>query len=133
VNATNEIRAGQTSRRAAVLLALLGMSVRALIPMGYMPGDLLAGEFVVLCPVGLPASMKHHGHHGYDGAVVDADRACPIGSALQYAALPADEFVQPDPGLFEEPRTVFGDYAYDEVLQRTYFSRAPPQEQYRQS
>ena len=85
-----------TLRRLATFAVVAGLLTRALIPTGYMPGNLLAGEFMVLCPVGLPALAQSlgHGHHdghdgGHDGAMVDADRACPIGAALSYAALPA--------------------------------------------
>ena len=70
---------------------LAALMIRAVIPLGYMPGNLLAGEFMVLCPTGLPASFalsaEHH-HHGDDAPMMDAERACPIGGALQQALLP---------------------------------------------
>ena len=80
------------SRRLAGGIAVAGLLARALIPLGYMPGNLLAGEFMVLCPSGLPgqiAESPHH-HHGESETVFDADRTCPIGAALQYAAIPTD-------------------------------------------
>lgn len=66
--------------------------MRALIPLGYMPGNVLAGEFMVLCPTGLPlpAAESSHRHHDESQIMFDADRVCPIGAALQYAAIPVD-------------------------------------------
>ena len=79
--------------RLRLALMLAALMVRAVIPLGYMPGNVLAGEFMVLCPTGLPAgfalSGEHH-HHADTGTMVDAERACPIGAALQQAALPTD-------------------------------------------
>lgn len=82
----------QRIRRFAAGLALIGLVARAMIPLGYMPGNLLAGEFMVLCPSGLPANVAHalHNHHDAATVTVEADKACPIGAALQYAALPTD-------------------------------------------
>ncbi len=80
------------SRRLAGGVAVAGLLARALIPLGYMPGNLLAGEFMVLCPSGLPGQIAEslHHHHGESETVFDADRTCPIGAALQYAAIPTD-------------------------------------------
>ena len=50
-----------------------------------MPGDALQGEFFVLCPSGLPtgiAQALHAGHDAHADTVLDADRDCPIGTAL---------------------------------------------------
>lgn len=83
----------QRIRRIAAGLALTGLVARALIPLGYMPGNLLAGEFMVLCPSGLPANIAHALHDHHDAATtitIEADKTCPIGAALQYAALPTD-------------------------------------------
>lgn len=79
------------ARRKFAVLALGAVLLRALIPLGYMPGNALAGEFVVLCPTGLPAAIAqtlHDGHLHHEPAV-DMDQECPIGNALQTAALPA--------------------------------------------
>lgn len=78
-------------RRVMTKAAIAGLILRALIPLGYMPGNIFAGEFMVLCPSGVPASftmaLGHH-HHGQDTTAVDADQTCPIGTALQHAWLP---------------------------------------------
>lgn len=114
-------------RRFAAGLALAGILVRALIPLGYMPGNVLDGEFMVLCPSGLPAKVVHalHGHHDADAAL-ELDRACPIGGALQYVALPTDVvdavnpeshplFIAPEPVVFRGTRPL-----------RLFRARAPP-------
>ena len=116
-----------TFRRWAAGLALAGILVRALIPLGYMPGNVLDGEFMVLCPSGLPANVVHalHGHHDADAAL-ELDRACPIGGALQYAALPTDVvdaadpeshplFIAHEPGVFRGTKPL-----------RLFRARAPP-------
>ena len=115
--------------RLRLALVLAALVMRAVIPLGYMPGNLLAGEFMILCPTGLPAGFalpgEHH-HHADDAPMVDAERACPIGAALQQAALPADHNPAPtierfpDAGLAPAPVPVFVNPP------ARYHSRAPP-------
>ena len=70
--------------------------LRALIPVGYMPGNLLEGEFVRLCPAGLPALSVHEGHAGHHGSQGDGEYSadselssvCPLGAGLGQAGLP---------------------------------------------
>lgn len=82
--------------RGLALASLLALAARALIPLGYMPGNLLEGEFMVLCPTGMPEGFlvaeghHHHDAHGDADGMVDADRACPIGTSLKYASAPPD-------------------------------------------
>lgn len=120
--------------RLAVVMLFASLVVRAMIPNGYMPGNLLAGEFMVLCPQGLPlpaAQALHHDHgaknHGAENELsFDADRACPIGSALLAVAPPpavtfpetlaAGRYVPQDPVVLP-PQTL-------RIL--SYESRAPP-------
>jgi len=83
-------------RRTTGLALAACLLLRALIPVGYMPGNLLAGELMVLCPEGLPAldmALAHAGHNDTDLPAMDADRSCPIGTAL-LAAAPAPEVGQ---------------------------------------
>lgn len=78
-------------RSLAVLILFACLVLRAMIPSGYMPGNLLAGEFMVLCPQGLPAPTLHAMHHDHDDrqqVLFDADSSCPIGSVLLVAAPP---------------------------------------------
>lgn len=77
-------------RAPATVLVLGALLLRALIPAGYMPGNLIAGEFAVLCPTGLPAEVAHQLHQGHldDGEQqLDMDSECPIGAALQLIAI----------------------------------------------
>ena len=84
-------------RRAPLVLPalLLGLSARIIIPSGYMPGNLLDGEFMVLCPTDAAAELLGHRHHtAQHGAAshepaAGADVTCPIGSALTAAIAPA--------------------------------------------
>jgi hypothetical protein len=103
--------------------------VRALIPLGYMPGNVLDGEYMVLCPVGLAASAfaESHHHHGGDGeTVVDADRACPLGTALQSAALLPNDSIPFESSNTAVIRNVPQDDVFDTRFQAKYRSRAPP-------
>ncbi|MEM7500812.1 MAG: DUF2946 family protein [Pseudomonadota bacterium] len=119
-----------TLRRLA-LAALLALAMRALIPLGYMPGNVLAGEFMVLCPTGLPAGFlvdeehQHHDHH--DRGMVDADRACPIGTSLKYAAAaPPDIAVAPDVFHAHDVPDVVLRVFHDSQPSRPFQPRAPP-------
>lgn len=62
--------------------------LRALIPIGYMPGSIPDGEWMMLCPVAsaetyeLMASPGHAHHGARDADAVSVGDACPIGSAL---------------------------------------------------
>jgi len=105
------------------------LALRALIPLGYMPGNLLAGEFVVLCPTGMPMEVMralHHDHHDSEQAVMDVDQTCPIGLALQPAwmALADNEqeivVAATASEIFYEKRTYVG------IFSALYRSRAPP-------
>ena len=116
------------SGRLAAGVAVAGLLARALIPLGYMPGNLLAGEFMVLCPSGLTGQIAEslHHHHGESETVFDADRACPIGAALQYAGIPTDVVEANVSAGFQEaplaePRVLRGLKPL-----RLFHARAPP-------
>jgi len=73
--------------------ALALLSLRALMPDGYMPAAAGSGLLFELCPEGMPAEVmqalaggRHHHHHGddADGARVDTGH-CPIGHMLASA------------------------------------------------
>ncbi len=115
--------------RHVLVLGVLMLTLRALIPLGYMPGNLLAGEFVVLCPTGMPIEVMqalHQNHHDSEQAVMDVDQTCPIGSALQPAwmALADNEqdilVVATVSEAFYQRRTYVG------IFSPRYRSRAPP-------
>ncbi len=59
-----------------------------------MPGNLLAGEFVELCPVGIGSVVDsgHHAGHGahHDGAAVEHDpnKSCPLGLGIKFLGTP---------------------------------------------
>ena len=117
--------------RAHILLSLglATLALRALIPLGYMPGNLLIGEFAVLCPEGVPEEVMqilHRGHHDHDADVVNVDQSCPIGSALQLAWLPAPE---PDlliPDSVSDRIEFYPRVTYREIHKRRYEPRGPP-------
>ena len=114
---------------ALILLGIACLALRAIVPAGYMPGNLLAGEFMVLCPVGMPAGIAQqlHADHGdHERGVLDADRSCPIGSALQPAYLPQDVI---QASFIRTPPDHSASYRYQGVTTdriRQYQSRAPP-------
>ena len=111
------------------MLAILAATllVRAFIPVGYMPGNLLAGEFARLCPTGLPAPLAHAGHHGgHHETELSADQACPVGFALKFAALPTD-FIESLPSVSPEAFTLpqHGQPADTQTI-APFRARAPP-------
>lgn len=60
----------RTTRERVVRRCLLpALFARFLIPLGFMPGDLLAGEYLKPCPAAIPALQLFspiHGHQGHD-------------------------------------------------------------------
>ena len=128
------MRSAHNSRVAApgariVALGVACLFMRALVPAGYMPGNLLAGEYMVLCPVGVPAELAallHGGHGNHGGDVVDADRTCPIGSALKPAFLPVDTTQPAVLWLAELPVPVQPVLIPPTRHLSAYRSRAPP-------
>lgn len=124
-----------TRKSILILAGIVCLGLRALVPAGYMPGNLLAGEFMVLCPSGMQADFVqqlhpdqgvHDTHSAHDQGVVDADTSCPIGSALQLAVLPIDEVRRAV--SIDLPRHA-ADIAQREIAathRYRYQSRAPP-------
>jgi len=79
-------------------LALLAMLFKLAFPAGFMPGNLLAGEWLTLCPQGLPsgvlAEAAHHHGADTDSADNESDRSgqdqqgmCPVGSGFAMAGM----------------------------------------------
>ena len=91
----------QRNTRWLTALLAAGFILRAFIPVGYMPGNLLAGEFVELCPVGIGTvvdSGHHAGHYAghvahHDGAAVEHDpnKSCPLGLGIKFLGTPVVE------------------------------------------
>jgi len=121
-------------RRAAIGLLLATLAFRALVPLGYMPGNLLAGEIAQLCPAAsaatfelLNSSSAHQHHHGEAGKELPSvGTACPIGSSLFFDALLALDSPSGVAVLRHElPRAVTVHSHYPSSS-RTYAARAPP-------
>lgn len=82
-------------------LALIALLMSIAYPAGYMPGDITQGEWIVVCPDGLPDGFwpDNHGDH-QDHGDDDTDHQdsnstyCALGSHLspKSLALPALEF-----------------------------------------
>jgi hypothetical protein len=120
---------------AALLLGTL--AIRALLPLGYMPGNLLEGKFAELCPVASAAtyallpqdeSHQHHAHHGHatDGNDYSMDSACPIGTSLLADVLPGFDvqiLLGAGPEVFHQLSTTRG---YLARFESYYPARAPP-------
>ena len=118
------------AHRKALLLLLAALALRAVIPIGYMPGS-LGGELLFeMCPDGMPSAMvqalggEHH-HHD-DGESTDASQdQCPTGHILTSVALSSSIDVAVEPphelSFIDLPSVV--------VLATTrvaYLSRGPP-------
>lgn len=117
-----------------VFTLLVGLATRAIIPAGYMPGNLLAGELMVMCPAGgattiallQPKKPHQHPHHGDGSETRSADESCPIGLALLLDAI-SDVPAAPDATLqVNQPiKSVMGTQRLPEAA-RMYSTRAPP-------
>ncbi len=76
-------------------LALLGLLLKLSFPPGYMPGDISQGQWITICPQGLPAGVLgqsddgHHQHGGDHPHQPDLQLAgdCPLGSQLSISAI----------------------------------------------
>jgi hypothetical protein len=77
------------ARRNALMLLLAAMALRAIIPVGYMPGSLDGGLLFEMCPEGMPTAMvqalggKHHHGGGDNEAANWATKTEVIGYAQQ--------------------------------------------------
>ena len=120
-------------RRVATSLLVATLAVRALLPMGYMPGNLAAGEFAQLCPVASAATFQllgsvaeHSHHHSDDADAISVGTACPIGSSLFFDALPT----LPTTVELQDLQAVFEITARDQSVltapQTIRRARAPP-------
>ena len=130
------LRYGRVSK-AAVALLLGTLAVRALMPLGYMPGNLLEGKIAELCPVAsaatyalltLDESHQHHAHHGdaTDSSGYSMDSACPIGTSLLADVLPAFDVqieLETRPEMFHQIPVSRSHFVR---LELNYPARAPP-------
>ncbi len=83
--------------RPALTIALAAcFLLRAFMPLGYMPGNLLAGEFARLCPSVMPIGTHadgHHAHHGNDSG----EPAASAAQTCEFSVAASQSFV-PQPG-----------------------------------
>jgi hypothetical protein len=92
-------------RRAAVLLALAAMALRALLPMGWMPNPSgFAQSPLTICLMDLPMPMHmdmqggRHGGHSGDHGQQQSNETCPFAAAPHLAG-PALDIVVLEPQL----------------------------------
>lgn len=90
------------------LAILAGLLLRAMVPVGYMPGSLDSGLPFQLCPDGLPAGFagaaaSHHHEHDAGVARSAAHADCNVGhllsSAFVTAASPSEPASVSDPSI----------------------------------
>ena len=127
---------GIRTKNAAILALLLGLALRAAMPLGYMPAAAGTGLLFELCPDQLPenvtlagTSAPGHRHHGQSESgsqpTAEAD-TCQIGHLLVSAAAidnTAPELTAvPHPASTIQPRTA----VRRQVSRSDYRSRAPP-------
>jgi len=119
-----------TVHRKVFLSLLAALALRAVIPIGYMPGY-LGGELLFeMCPDGMPSAMvqalggEHH-HHGDDESTGASQEQCPTGHMLTSVALSGSLDVATEP----PPALIFTDLPRLVVLVASrvaYQSRGPP-------
>ena len=130
----NILRNHRAGRLVSALL-LGSLAIRALLPKGYMPGNLLAGNFAALCTVASAATYKlltapsSHGHQHSSTpgeAEYSIESTCPIGSGLFSDALPESgqpyALVPQIAGFSSRPTARF----HALMPRRNYSPRAPP-------
>lgn len=118
---------------------LPALIARLLIPIGFMPGNLWAGQYMVPCPTSMPAWVfdsrgdVHHVHHSHHQQTADdhrdllgAERQCPVGLALSGGFMTA-----PEGGDVAAPQAFNAAIVLEPVARQTsqvrhYLSRAPP-------
>lgn len=132
----------RTARRNLIGLLWLGLALRVLIPVGYMPAPFSEGGPIVLCPDGLPAglfaamddrlSVRHHagsanGAHGHD---TSADQPNPWDSCefggTPGVFLPVSDYLVPlsEPGHERPESNPQG--VVPVLFTSSYQARAPP-------
>jgi hypothetical protein len=85
-----------TVGRNSLLLLLAAMALRAIVPVGYMPGSLGGDLLFEMCPDGMPAAIvqalggEHHHGGGDDGSTTSSVEQCPMGHLLTPAAPPSE-------------------------------------------
>lgn len=119
------------TRRNALLLLLAAMSLRAIVPIGYMPGSLESGLLFELCPDGMPAAMMqalggHHHHGGGDSEAMSLSfEKCAMGHLFASAAISSTDVVAPE--LPEPPAYLpIPPLLLIAAAPAPYSSRAPP-------
>ena len=117
-------------------LAVAGVALRAIVPVGYMPAPLAEGLPFVLCPGSAPylTPPGSGGHHGGDAGHASADdtgaasptwESCPFGVFFGQAA-PATEQAAPTPAPSDSPTFAEPDAVVRPALARSWRARAPP-------
>ncbi len=109
------------------------LALRAVIPLGYMPGSLASGMLVEMCPDGMPTEFvqilggqHHHGGHDDNSDSSSASiEYCSMGHLLARTAVAADEPAildiphQFSPPTYPQRETHLGQFV-------SYLSRGPP-------
>ena len=133
--------AGQKRRssRGLYTLALLSLTLHALVPSGFMPAPVDSGWFLKWCPEGLTTRQMqalfadkghndhHHHHHSQDQADTKHQpfQLCDLSGLSAEACLPQ---LAPlvDDGLAKHNRTSTPHNFYLPSTYTAYHSRAPP-------
>lgn len=123
----------RSAKRIPLLVLAALFLLRALIPAGYMPGNLLDGEFVRLCPVGLPEGAfgeLHAGHSGHgahsDTGAAEADASCPAGIILSAVAFVPPSLAHDLPAALPLPTPAEPSIAVRSFIRANARARAPP-------
>ena len=121
------------AHKKLLMMLFAALALRAVIPLGYMPGNLAAGTLVEMCPDGMPAGFvellggqHHHGGHDANSDSASASiEYCSMGHLLAPTAVAAGE-----PAILDIPRQ-FRPPTYFQRETRpgefvAYLSRGPP-------
>lgn len=145
----------QSRSRIVKRWILPSLVARILVPLGFMPGNVFAGNFLLPCPSAMPASVflldsetvgqgkasrEHHGHLGHahhsanatdtgsdnDADLVGIERQCPVGLALSADIHSSSEPDLPEPSSALVRVTGESSERTSERVFPRYQPRAPP-------
>ena len=123
------------SKQAAVFALLTGLLLRALTPIGYMPGTAGSGFLFELCPDQLPAgvnlydaSASHQHHHGDPGSEEQSASPdqCQIGHLLFSAVAVHEASAPPYPAPDTTDQTFLPALTFSNRTDSVYQPRGPP-------
>ena len=119
-------------KKSLMLLLAAGMALRALVPVGYMPGSKDGGLLPQLCPDQLPRSFltalrdDHSAHHHHHETDAESSDTCDTGHLFAGVFLEPAAVEFAVAGFLAEALPLPNRQAHRFALKTTYLARGPP-------